>query len=180
MQQPPRAVVVAHFMAYKGHDCLLDALTMTDVPLQVRLCGNGEERERIGQRIAREGLESKVVLVDDPADVASELGLAQFAIHPSTTEGLPNAVLEELAHRLPVVATDVGGTSLLVRDEVNGLLVPSGDAPRLAEAITRMAGDPGLRSRMSVEARAHARSFGWPACADAYVTLFDRLLADAR
>lgn len=178
--QPPRAVVVANFRSYKGHDCLIDAMSRVGRPLEVRLCGEGQERQRIGRRVAREGLQSRVCLVAEPADVAAELVSAQFAIHPSTTEGLSNAILEQLAHGLPVVATDVGGTSLLIRNEVNGLLVPSGDARQLAQAIEQLAGDPERRGQMSVAARVHAETFGWPACADAYAQLFDRLVAQGR
>jgi glycosyltransferase involved in cell wall biosynthesis len=174
---PPTAVVVANFRWYKGHDVLIDALAMVTAPLRVRLAGEGTERIPTATRAVQKGIDDRVELVDLPADVPAELGAAQFAIHPSRQEGMSNAILEELSHGLPVVATDVGGTSLLVDDGVNGFLVPAGDEVALAKRIEELAGSPELRRTMSIAARQKASDFDWTACCDAYEKLFDDLLA---
>jgi glycosyltransferase involved in cell wall biosynthesis len=64
--------------------------------------------------------------------VPAELARAGFAIHPSRTEGLSNAILEELAAGLPVVAMDVGGNSMLIDPGMNGYLLAVGDHTSLA------------------------------------------------
>ena len=53
----------------------------------------------------------------------------------SDYEGTPNAVLEAMALETPVVATDVGGTSEMVRKDVDGLIIPPGNLSSLTEAI---------------------------------------------
>ncbi len=174
---PPTAVVVANYHPYKGHDTLLDALARLDGAPRVRACGTGAERHRIAGRISELGLTDRVTLVEPPADVPAELAAAQFAIHPSVTEGLSNAILEQLAAGLPVIACDVGGNPALIEHEVNGLLVPPDDPAALARAIARMTVDVELRSRMSVAARASADRFSWPACLAAHVELYRALLA---
>ena len=58
------------------------------------------------------------------------------------------SVIEALAARRPVVATDVGGVSDVVRDGVDGFLVEAGDTTALAERLAVLAGDRGLRARM--------------------------------
>jgi len=177
--EPPRGVVVANFQTYKGYDVLLEALARVEVPLVVHLCGGGD-RSWFVARAAELGVSGRVVFVDQPADVPAELRVAQFAVHPSRTEGLSNAVLEEMAAGLPVVASDVGGLPTLVDHGVNGLLVPPGDPVALAEALTRMVVDRGMRERMGAAARERAESFSWAACVQAHVDLYEELLEQHR
>ncbi len=177
---PPTAVVVAHYQVYKGHDVLLESLQLVNAPLRVRLVGNGAGRSFIETLSVSLGVTEKVSFVDPPVVVADELQRAQFAIHPSRTEGLSNAILEELAHGLPVVATDVGGTCLLVDDGVTGRLVPAGDAVALAAAIEQLAGSAQLRESLSPMARARATEFGWQQCTARYMALFAELVSTRR
>jgi 2-deoxystreptamine N-acetyl-D-glucosaminyltransferase/2-deoxystreptamine glucosyltransferase len=61
----------------------------------------------------------------------------------------------------PVVATDCGGIPDIVRDGRSGLLVPPGDAPRLAAALERLLGDGDLRARLSDGGRGIAAEHDW-------------------
>jgi glycogen synthase len=80
-------------------------------------------------------------------------------VQASDTEGLPNAILEAAAAGLPIVATAVGGTQEILTSEVDALLVPRSDVPRLADAIGRLADDPILRERLGHGARARAADY---------------------
>ena len=178
--QPPTAVVVANFHKYKGHSLLLESLALAPPSLNVRLCGGGLERESIGKLIQDLGLENSVTLVSEPANVANEIAQAQFAIHPSMTEGMSNAILEEISVGLPVVAFDIPGNDSLVIDNVTGLLVKPGDAKELAKAITYLASDPGTRSRMSLKARDHAKNFDWDSCSRNYENYLSDLIENKK
>jgi glycosyltransferase involved in cell wall biosynthesis len=176
------AVVVANFHAYKGHADLLRALALlssTSRPT-VRLCGTGAERAALQHLAAELGVADQVVFVLPPADVPAELAHAQFAIHPSHTEGLSNAILEQLANGLPVIACRVGGNTELITDGVNGLLVPPADPAALAAAITALTTDRTRRNEMSAAARISAERFSWTACTQAHAHLYDALAAEAR
>jgi glycosyltransferase involved in cell wall biosynthesis len=72
---------------------------------------------------------------------------------PSLREGFPNVVLEASAMGLPTVATDATGAIDSVKDGVTGLLVKTQDPRGLADAITRLSGDPTLASQLGAEAR---------------------------
>lgn len=72
---------------------------------------------------------------------------------PSHGEGLPKVLLEAGAIGRAVVATDVPGCREVIREGKNGLLVPKGDARRLAEAIARLLQDDDLRHRLGANAR---------------------------
>lgn len=177
---PPTAVVVANFRWYKGHDVLADALSRVRSPLSVRLIGEGDHLEPTRQRIADLGVVHEVTFVGHPADVPAELKGAQFAIHPSRTEGLSNAILEELAAGLPVVATDVGGTSLLVNSGENGLLVQPNDPEALAAGIEFMASNHRERAEMARAARHRVTGYSWEASTSATEAMLREAVALAR
>jgi glycosyltransferase involved in cell wall biosynthesis len=86
---------------------------------------------------------------------------ADIAVLPSDyNEGVPRVLLEAAASGLPLVATDIEGCRVIVRDGVNGFLVPTRDAFALADAIERLAADAELRERMGAEsARIAAAEF---------------------
>jgi phenylacetate-CoA ligase len=68
-------------------------------------------------------------------------------------EDLPSVLIEGMAVGLPVVASQVGGIPALIDHDVNGLLVPPGDATALAAAVSRILGDPGTAARLAAAAR---------------------------
>lgn len=114
-------------------------MILGDGPLRTRLVEAGE-RIRPGAVIAPGRVDS--------ARIPGYLQSADLFVFPSHSEGLPQAVLEAMNCGLPVVATDVGGTSEAVRDGETGILVPAHDPERLALAVRSLASDADLRSRM--------------------------------
>lgn len=89
-------------------------------------------------------------------DIAALTAAAHIGVLPSYREGMPKALLEAAACGRPLVATDVPGCRALVRDGVNGLLVPARDPEALADALARLAASPELRRRLGAEARRQA------------------------
>lgn len=83
--------------------------------------------------------------------VAFMRGLDVFVL-PSLTEGTPNSIIEAMSQGLPVIASEVGGVPDVVTPET-GILVPPGNTSALADAMLRLAADPGLRKRMGSAAR---------------------------
>jgi glycosyltransferase involved in cell wall biosynthesis len=176
------AVMVANFHAYKGHADVVHAVALLPVAVRpvVRLCGTGPDRDAVEQLVTELGVGEWVQLVDPPADVPAELAAAQFAVHASHTEGMSNAILEQLAHGLPVIACRVGGNAVLVADGVNGLLVPPADPGALAAAIATLTTDADLRVRMGAAARAGAERFSWRACTRAHLELYHAVSEQGR
>jgi glycosyltransferase involved in cell wall biosynthesis len=74
-------------------------------------------------------------------------------------EGLPRTLVEAAAAGRPIVTTDVTGCRDVVRDGIEGILVPPGDIEAAGRALARLAGDPALRARMGAAAsrRFHER-----------------------
>jgi glycosyltransferase involved in cell wall biosynthesis len=86
-------------------------------------------------------------------DLAKLYDRAAVVVLASRMEGLPNVVLEAMAHGKTVIATPVGGIPTLIEDGVTGFLVPVGDPAALREAIERVLADPMLRRRVGEAAR---------------------------
>jgi glycosyltransferase involved in cell wall biosynthesis len=104
---------------------------------------------------------------------------ADLFVLPSLSEGLPLALLEAMAARKAVVASDVGGVRDVVLDGETGLLVPPGDPDRLSTAITTLLRDPARCAEMGKRGRARVEQhFSVQKMVAAYEQLYTRLLMD--
>lgn len=99
-------------------------------------------------------------------DVIRALRAHDVLLWPSTYEGFGLVLIEAMSQRLAVVATPVGCASTLVRDGVNGLLVPPRDAEALASAASTLMNDASLRRRLGAAARETVAGMSWRACAE--------------
>lgn len=153
-------VSIGRLMPWKGFDDVIRVCAgLPDVRLFI--IGDGPHRNALEQQIAALGAGTIVQLVGSlPQErVASFLHRAHLFVLNSRYEGLPHIVLEAMAAGVPVVATDAGGTRELVRDRVNGLLVPPGDTERLMHAIREALDDQALRKRLVGNAAATLAAF---------------------
>lgn len=124
----------------KGHRYLLRALQDIRKSIPDVVCvlvGDGPERTRLEQAAREFGIADAVIFAGKRDDVPSVLPRFDLFVLPSLSEGLPMALLEAQAAKVPVVATSVGAIDTVIQDGVTGLVVPPGAAPALAEAIIR-------------------------------------------
>ena len=122
----------------KRFDLLLEAvrsLTTTHPTLKLVIVGDGSLRETLGAQVKALGLESACLLLGHRTDISDLHHGFDLFVQSSEYEGTPNAVLEAMALQTPVVATAAGGTAQLVRHQVDGLVIASGDAGALADGM---------------------------------------------
>jgi L-malate glycosyltransferase len=151
-------VCVANLSAYKGHATLLDAMRrLRPGAWSLLLVGEGPERSNIEQMIADANLRERVIMLGRRSDVPAILETADLLVLPSYSEGMPNAVLEAMAHGLPVVASDVGGIRSLLGSGA-GIIVAPRDENALSDALQRLIDDPSLRARMGEKGSELARA----------------------
>jgi glycosyltransferase involved in cell wall biosynthesis len=141
----PTLVFAGRLAPQKSLDVGIEAARRAGVPLLI--AGDGPERARL------EALGHAQFLGPLPRSGVLELFRAGDAsLLSSSWENFPHSVVESLAAGTPLVATDVGGVGEVVRDGVNGLLVPPNDVDALAAAITRIFGEPGLLESLHADA----------------------------
>jgi L-malate glycosyltransferase len=113
----------------------------------------------------------------DMASKQHEFARNDIYINTNRVDNMPVSVLEAAAFGLPVVATSVGGIPFLLEHEKTGLLVKSGDAAAMVDAIDRLIKDPDLVEHLSNEGRQLAENSGWPRVKTKWEQIFDRALA---
>jgi 2-deoxystreptamine N-acetyl-D-glucosaminyltransferase/2-deoxystreptamine glucosyltransferase len=171
---------VARLEPQKNPLGLVEAFSRVPGSPQLILAGEGSLRETVLERAGRCGVAARVHIAGAVADIPALMAAADVFALASDWEGSPLAVMEAMAAGLPVAATAVGGVPELVEHGVTGLLVPPGDAAKLAGALGALTRDAALRSRLAGAARARAARFGVDAMADAYGALFERLQEERR
>jgi glycosyltransferase involved in cell wall biosynthesis len=179
---PQRAVIVANLIAYKGHAVALTAFARVRalspmLEARLELAGAGPEEGPLRALARERGIDEDVEFLDSVADVPALLAGCSFTVLPSLSEGMPNAVLESLAHGRAVIASAVGGVPEIL-GHGGGVLVPPGDPEALADAMCALLTDPALAARLGAEGRAlvHDR-FGIDRMVDESLRLYSRLLA---
>ena len=162
---PPVVGIVGRLAPWKGQHVFLDAMAQVrrDVPnARFRLVGSalfGEDdyEASLRRRAGGADLAGSVEFAGFEADVWAALSKMTVVVHASTTpEPFGQVVVEAMAARRAVVATDAGGVRETVLNGRTGLLVPTDDPAALAAAVARLLRDPVLRHRLAAAGRERA------------------------
>jgi glycosyltransferase involved in cell wall biosynthesis len=143
----------------KGHTYLLQALPAILAARPTAglvIAGDGPLRADLEAEARRLGIDDRVLFLGFHHDVPSLLAALDLFVLPSLWEGLSKALLEAMAVACPIVASRAVGVTEVLRDGVEGLLVPMCDVAALAGAVARVVDDPGLAGRLGQAARRRA------------------------
>ena len=149
-------LTVAVLREPKGIGYMLEALPrlLPAFPdLRYVVVGDGPDRTRLENMVARLGLGGSVLFAGTRNDVNEILPAADVFVLPSLTEALPTVLAEAAACDLPIVATDVGGVAEMVEDGVTGFVVPPADPAALATRCGELLAQPHFRRRMAAAGR---------------------------
>ncbi len=150
---------VGRVVPIKRLHLLLEAVAVArSAGARVRLAvaGDGEIRADLEAQARGLGLGEVVSWLGYRRDLQPLAAAADIAALSSANEGTPVSLIEAAAAGVPAVSTDVGGVAEVVADGKTGILVPSGDAEALSQALVRLAGDAELRARYGAAARESA------------------------
>ena len=155
--KPLRLLQACRFIEKKGIDVTLEsAKILADMGFDVRLtlAGDGPQRAELESTACRLGISSHVRWTGflNSEQLAGEYRQHDFFLHPSREtssgdrEGIPNSLLEAMAHGCVALGTRHSGIPEAIEDGVNGLLVDRADARLVADSISKVAADP-LRAK---------------------------------
>lgn len=133
--------------SYKGIDliykCSIILKKYFSLTVKFKICGISGNEEVINLMMKKYKNESDFANIEflgklNANDIVRELCNSNFYVHPSYIENSPNSICEAMALGLPVIATNVGGVSTLINDEIEGVLVQEGEPYSLAGAIVEL------------------------------------------
>lgn len=182
IKPPIRAIgMVARFIECKGHDHLfaaIPAIVAAFPNVRFLLFGEGPLKPSLRAQVRSVGLEAHVHFAGFRDDLERVLPCLDMLVHPADLEGLGVSLLQAAACGIPVVASAVGGIPDVVRNDVNGILLPSLDPQALARAVIELLNDPDRARRLGAGGRALIeREFSIAAMVEGNLRAYRRVLA---
>lgn len=178
----PKSLIIGNvgrLTSQKGQRYLLEAISyLTDdwPTLKLLIIGSGPKLEELMGIRDQLGLASTVEFLGSRRDVFQLLSIMDLFAFPSLWEGLGIALVEAMAARLPVVATDVGPLPEVVEDGEHGYLVEPKNSRQLASKIDVLLESPSLRRKLGQNARGHIeRKFEVQKCAEEYLKVYKKV-----
>jgi glycosyltransferase involved in cell wall biosynthesis len=173
---------IGRMIEAKNHGVLIDSvarLRYDGMDARLVLVGDGPLRAELQQRAACAGIAEAVTFTGNLADVRPILGAMDVFVLPSLyIETFSNAALEAMAMRRPVILSDAGGAAEMVRNGVDGHVVPRAAlAERLPALLSGLACDRALRSRFAAAARRRVETMF---SLEAMVMGYERIIEEAR
>jgi glycosyltransferase involved in cell wall biosynthesis len=175
------AVAVGRLTRVKGLGFAIEALTHLPAghPWHLDLVGEGDLHDELSALATRLGVADRVTFHGFRRDIEALMANADALMMPSLHEGLPYTLLEAMSLGLPMVASNVGGLTEVLRNEETGLLVPVGDVRALAAALARLAEAAELRVALgAAAAREQRRRYTLSAMGEGYLAAYRRALLD--
>jgi phosphatidyl-myo-inositol alpha-mannosyltransferase len=171
-----RILFVGQAVERKGLPVLLRAFEALREEIPATLTLVGASRQEVAHMMLDDRGVDALGKVSEERKLA-ELARADVLCAPSLHgESFGMVLTEAFAAATPVLASDIPGYRDVLRDGIDGLLVPPGDALALAEALRSLALDPAMRKRMARAAHERAERFAWPRVAAEVLDCYDQAL----
>lgn len=173
-------VTAARLAPQKNLPLLIDAFrafSETHPGWRLVIYGEGSERDNLERAAGKAGA-GTVLLPGENRNIAEAIRTAGMFVLSSDYEGMPNALIEAMALGIPCVSTDcpAGGPASLIRQGENGVLVRTGDAAGMAEAMCRIADDPQLAAQMGEKAERIRQRLDVRAVADKWRSYIEKVI----
>lgn len=172
---------LTHFSWWKGQTVFLEAAKLVldaGVSAHFLLVGKDTDGAEAREKVRALGIGDHVTLAGFRTDIPDVLSLLNVSVLSSLEgEGFSGVLREAMCMGVPVVASDVGGNSELVKDGKTGRLVPPGDARAFATAIRQILADPALAQEMARAAQDNVTShYSLESMVDKTIALYERII----
>lgn len=173
MKKLKQIVSVGRLEPVKGHEYLLRAFAKLNAPdWELSIVGDGSLMSELKSLALELNVADRVHFHGHKQDFRKELSEAVIYVLPSLKEGFPNALLEAMSVPLACIATDFMGTpNEIIKDGVNGKIVPVKDTEQMAGAIRELIAAEDLRARLAREAYKVREQFSFEHIAHRYLSI---------
>lgn len=155
-------VSVGSLEHHKGFDLLIDSWAKIHAKYpnwSLHIYGEGSERSKLEHKIKELGI-SNIKLKGQTTEICNIYDKSSFYVMSSRYEGLPMVLIEAQARGLPLISFECqSGPAEVIKDGINGILVPSNEINRLADAIERLITNPNIRLSMSNQSKFLSKRF---------------------
>jgi glycosyltransferase involved in cell wall biosynthesis len=157
----PHIGIIGRLTEQKGHSDLFKALciVLRTHPAHLLVTGSGALEPELRLEASHLGIQDFVHFLGNRSDVLDILPHLDILVSASLWEGFPTVMLEAMAMRTPVIATDVSGSRELVKTGETGILVPTGNPEELAKALLAVLENPEKAQAMAENAWQLTRQF---------------------
>lgn len=164
----------------KRQDVLISAFSkfVKDYPqFKLLVYGDGPDIDKLNNIINNLDLKEKICLCGVTSNAKETIKDAKIFVLSSDFEGIPNALIEAMSLGLPCISTDCspGGASLLIKDGVNGFLVPKANSDSIYNKLVEMVGNPSLCDQIGSEAKKIAIEFSEDQIIQLWITYLNQL-----
>lgn len=146
----------------------------------LRIYGDGQLEADLKKQAESMGLDQSICFMGFSDDMSENYKKAKFLVLTSDYEGMPNAVLEALASSVPVISTDCpcGGPKMVIRDDVNGYLVPVGDFEKCAERMLFLLKNPDKLAALKEQAYESSKLFKSDAVLNQWIQYMSSVISE--
>lgn len=176
-----RIIAVGRLDYQKGFDRLIEAWALIQKHKKYKdwnldIFGQGEWHDMLQQMIERHGLQDNTHINRPTRDIGTEYAKSSLLVMSSNYEGFPMVMIEAMACGLPVVSFDFKcGPKDIIKDGINGLLVPNGNIDALAQAMIKIMDNDTYRKELSLNARQVVSTYSEEAVMSQWIRLFNSL-----
>lgn len=152
----PIIISVGNLVRVKNHQFLLEVFAEIKKKLskaKLVIAGDGPLKKNYELQITNYKLQNDVWLAGHQKNLADFYASADIFVHLSLDEGWGRAAIEAAAFGLPIVMTDVGLASEIIKNNESGIIIPVNDGTALKDAIIKLAGDEMLRKSLGQGAK---------------------------
>ena len=148
---------IANFYPAKGLEYLIEVARILksiihDSKFMILIIGDGEERKKLEKLIEEYDLKKEVILSGQIPEAHKFMKVFDFFVLPSIKEGFPWVILEAMAAKIPIVATNVGALPEIIENGKNGILIEPKNPQKLAEAIKYLIENERTRDEFGIQA----------------------------
>jgi glycosyltransferase involved in cell wall biosynthesis len=171
--------MVANFTDYKDYNTYINAANIIYQNYKNVIffaIGNGQGLDKSKALIEKLGLTDNFRIINNETKIEEIIGLFDVAVLSSFSEGMSNAIIEYMALSKPVVATDSGGTSEIVIDQITGFLVKKQNTQSLAEKVIQLLNNPEMARKFGIEGKKRVlKEFSLEKMVNNYLILYERM-----